>query len=294
MKILTFDIGGTSIKYALMTKKGKVLERSSYLTPTDNKENFYNKIKSIFNKYKDKIEGIALSSPGIVDSKSGIIKLIYALPFLQDVNVKKELEELLKIKVTIENDGKCAALAEVWQGSGKNYKDMIFIVIGTGIGGAIVKNKEIHHGNNLASGELGMMLLPNKDGSYQSWSKLASTINLVHRVEDKLSLQRGSLSGERVFFMEERGNKVVKEEVEKFYANIALGIYNLQFSFDPESVIIGGGISKKTDLCKKIKGKLKELNEQYGSLGDKLDILPCKFFNDANLLGAVYHHLEEK
>lgn len=294
MNILTFDIGGTSIKYGIITRDGDIIEKDSFPTPLDNKEEFYGKIKTIFDRYKDRVEGVALSSPGVVDSKEGLIKLIYAIPFLQGVNVKKDLETLLGTKVTIENDGKCAALAEVWQGSGNNYNDIAFIVIGTGIGGAIVKNKEIHHGNNLACGELGMMLLPNKNGGYHSWSKLASTINLVHQVEDRLSLERGSLDGERVFLMEEEGDEVCREEIDNFYRNIALGIYNLQFSFDPESVIIGGGISKRADLCQKIKEKLNELNNEFGSLGDKLDILPCKFSNDANMLGAVYHYLEEK
>ncbi len=294
MNILTFDIGGTSIKYALISKSGEILEKDNYPTPLENIEGFYKEITTIYNRYKDRVEGVALSSPGVVDSKNGIIKLIYALPFLQGINVKKDLEELLDTKVTIENDGKCAALAEVWQGSGKDYKDIVFIVIGTGIGGAIVKNKEIHHGNNLACGELGMMLLPCKNGGYNSWSKLASTINLVHQVEDRLSLDRGSLNGEKVFLMEEEGNEVCIEEIDNFYRNIALGIYNLQFSFDPESVIIGGGISRRANLCEKIKLKLNELNKEFGSLGDKLDILPCKFSNDANLLGAVYHYLEEK
>lgn len=289
MKIMLFDIGGTSIKCALSDENGNITKKDSYKTPLTSKEDFY---KEICSRVDEDIEGIGISSPGIIDSKKGRIELIFAIPFLEGADVKADLEKLTGKKVTIENDGKCAALAEVWQGAGKDYEDIAFVVIGTGIGGAIVKDKQIHHGANLACGELGMMLMADENGEYSNWSRLASTVNLVQRVEDRLGMEKGTLDGHKVFEMGNEGQVEAVEELERFYRNIAHGIYNLQFSFDPQAVVIGGGISQREDLVPNIEKHLNVFNEKYGSLGKGLNIHSCRYNNDANLIGALYNYLK--
>lgn len=293
MYFVAFDIGGTSVKHALLNDKGQIIEKGNYATPKTNKEDFYKEILEITRSYCliHEINGVCLSLPGVIDAKKGIVKLIYSIPALQGVNIKNELEELLEVDVSIENDSKCAALAEVWQGNAKDYKDSLFVVIGNRIGGAIVKNKKIHHGSNLYSGEFGMMLLNSQNGKIESWSYLASTINLVKRCEKILGENHSDLKGEDIFDLAEQGNELIKEEVDKFYNNLAIGIYNLQFIYDPEVIIIGGGISKREDLIVNINAALNILYKKTCAGKNLIQLKSCKFTGDANLIGALYNFL---
>ena len=291
MYFISFDVGGTSVKYALLNDTGHIFEKSSYKTPVSTKEAFYKEIIDIVNNYclKYEISGICISSPGIIDSKKGTVNLIYAIPALQGVNVKRELEEILQIDVAIENDAKCAALAEVWQGNAKNYQDSVFVVVGTGIGGAVVKNKKIHHGANLFSGEFGMMIMNTPEGKIENWSYLGSAINLVKRCVAITG--DTTLDGEKVFEMAYSGNEDIKKEVNKFYNYLAMGIYNLQFLYDPQAIIIGGGISKRTDLVENVNKALDEIYKVTGAGPNISVVKTCEFTADANLIGALYNFL---
>lgn len=291
MHFVSFDIGGTRVKYALLNDKGHILEKSSYKTPIGTKEEFYKEMIDKVNNYclKYEISGICISAPGIINAKKGIVNLIYAVPALQGVNVKKELEELLEIDVAIENDAKCAALAEVWQGNARYYQDSIFVVIGTGIGGAVVKNKKIHHGANLYSGEFGMMLMNNSEGKLENWSYLASVVNLVERCK-KITGDE-TLDGEKVFDLAGSGNELIKNEINLFYNNLAIGIYNLQFLYDPQVVIIGGGISQRPELSENISIALDKIYEKTGAGKNLTVIKSCELTSDANLIGALYNFL---
>ena len=101
---------------------------------------------------------MALSLPGAVDSETGIIGGSSALDYIHGPNIKEELEKRLQVRVEMENDANCAALAEVWKGAASDVNDCCFIVSGTGIGGAVVKNKRIHKGQHLHGGEFGYMI----------------------------------------------------------------------------------------------------------------------------------------
>lgn len=291
MYFVSFDIGGTSVKYGLLDDNGHILDKSSYKTPLSSKEDFYKEIVHVVNNYclKYEISGICLSCPGIIDSKKGTINLIYAIPSLQGVNIKVELEEILQIDVSVENDAKCAALAEVWQGNAKNYQDSVFVVVGTGIGGAVIKNKKIHHGSNLFSGEFGMMIMDNPDGESESWSTLASSVNLVKRCI-KITGDE-SLNGEKVFELASLGNHALQKEIDRFYNNLAVGLYNLQFMFDPQAFIIGGGISRRTDLIENINKSLDLIYLKTGAGKNISVVKTCNFTSDANLIGALYNFL---
>lgn len=290
-KFLSLDIGGTSIKYGLIKENGDIIEKNSMDTPTTDLDSFLNKLITKINDYKEQIAGVSIACPGIIDSKSGLIKLIYALPFLEGINLKNLLEEKTGIKVSIENDGKSAALAEVWKGAGTDYKDILFIVCGTGIGGAIIKNREIHHGNSLASGEFGMMIMgeDKESGQLINWSQTSSTINLVNRAKSKLNLE--DLNGEQLFDMED-SNNIAKELINEFYFNLAKGIYNLQVAYDPEAIILGGGISNREEFAKNVDTSLKNIHNQTGS-SIRADVKKCHYKSDANLIGALYHFLQQ-
>ena len=139
---LCIDVGGTSIKYGLLDEEGHIIQTQSVKAPLSLLE-MYEVFANAYYQYQDfHLQGIALSMPGAVDSESGVIGGSSAYDYIHGPNIKKDLEEKFKIPVEIENDANCAALAEVWKGAASDVNDCCFIVSGTGIGGAIVKNKK--------------------------------------------------------------------------------------------------------------------------------------------------------
>jgi predicted NBD/HSP70 family sugar kinase len=198
------------------------------------------------------------------------------------------------MEVTIENDANCAALAEGWLGAAKETDFYICIVIGTGIGGGIVINQSILRGATLHGGEFGYMIMgkSGKSPLQSTWSKVASTHSLVEEVEVRKSLVRGTLDGEEIFRLADAGDTIANECIANLFKNLAMGIYNLKYVLDPNKILIGGGISKRPDVIDGINNELAQLKDDISTLDIKVEA--CKFDNDANLIGALFHFLNRK
>ena len=288
------DVGGSAIKYALMDETGEFIEKSSVRTPKESIELFVDTVDSIVNHYKNNypLSGLAVSMPGAVNVETGYIDGISALPYIHGPNIKSLLQERTKLPVELENDANCAGLAEGWIGAAKDVSDFICIVIGTGIGGALVLDKKIRHGKNRYGGEFGYMIMENylDRPIGDTWSTVAATGGLVYQVAKRKGIPSRSLDGKKVFEMAEQGDKEVQEEVEKFIKRLAVGIYNLQYVIDPEKILIGGAISNREGLIEQINAKLSEMKYNEDSLAIRVE--RCQFGNDSNLIGALYHFLQ--
>ena len=134
---ISFDVGGTDVKYAIISETGDILRKDSYKSP-NNLDDFFREIIERINNCEEKLSGIALSLPGAVDSVNGTIGGSSALDYIHGPNFKEILKEATDLDVEMENDANCAALAEAWLGVAKDKKDILFIVIGTGVGGAVI------------------------------------------------------------------------------------------------------------------------------------------------------------
>ena len=124
----------------------------------------------------------------------------------------------------------------------------------------------------------------------ETFSTLASPVKMARRYAERMNLPEGSMNGQEVFELAEQGDQVAMEEAETFYYSLAQGIYNLQYSFDPEKIILGGGVSAKPDLIPQLKLRFKEILEKVQIAKIVPDIEICQFKNDANLIGAVYNY----
>ena len=144
--LILIDIGGTTIKFGLNT--GEKLELLPAKKTPKTLPEFYQCLEETVNELKKQvpIKGVALSCPGAVDQKTGVIGGDSALPYIHGFDIRSELKKRFGLPVSIENDANCAALAEMASGAGKKVKDAIFLVIGTGVGGALVVDKKLHHG----------------------------------------------------------------------------------------------------------------------------------------------------
>lgn len=288
MSILVFDMGGTAVKYGVWDETLK--DQSSFPTPETWLEMTQN-LKSVQEKLSERYRftGVAISAPGSVDAELGIIGGISAIEYIHNFNIKDELENLFGLPVSLENDANSAALAEVWLGSAKDVNDALFVVIGTGIGGAVIQDRKLLKGKNLFAGEFGIMML----NDTTSFSHGATAFHMARRYCERMNLKQGSLSGKDIFELAEQEDKIAQEEVDKFYYNLSLGIYNIMFTTDPETIILGGGVTQHKPLVGTLKKYLDKRLKDSGLESYNYDLQSCTFLNDANLVGAVYAHLNQ-
>ncbi len=294
MKYLVLDIGGSAIKYAVMTKELEFLERGSEKTPLDSIDSFVNVIGSIYYKYKGDICGMAISMPGLLDSKKGYAYTGGALEYNNGQNIVEILKKRCNTEITIENDGKCAALAELWKGSLKDYSDGIVIVLGTGVGGGIIKDGKVHRGKSFFAGEFSFVWT-NDNGEKGNinnwWGAKNGTRALTEAVAIVKGLPKDKVDGHLVFEYANNGDSDVLKILDKFTYDLAIQIYNLKCILDNEIVAIGGGISSQDILLKYIKKNVDKVYDIVGLNIPKPEITRCKFKNDANLIGALYNFL---
>ena len=199
---MVYDVGGSAVKWSIITNEGKIL-RSGKLGIAKTVEKFFDELTENVNIFREEfiIEGIAISAPGAVDSESGEIKSKSAIPYIYGVNFKEILSEKTGLNVEIENDANCAALGECWLGAAKDNDDSAFIVCGTGIGGAIVKDKRIHTGSNMHGGEFGFCIVDCDINTNRllSWSDVGSTFALVKAIANRKGIDINEFNGKKAF-----------------------------------------------------------------------------------------------
>ena len=213
-KYFSIDIGGTNIKYGIINNQGDLISHKSVKTP-DNKTDFLNLIKSIVQENLSDIQGVGISVPGKVNVQTGTVFYGGALPFLDKVSFKDELESAFHIPAAVENDAKSGASAELWLGSLKDVNNGAIITLGTGVGGGIVLNHQLLHGSHYQAGELSYMSLGTDT------SKMSNLVGLsgsaVHMIEDcaKVLNLTDTQDGVAVFDAINSGN----QQVTKIFSN---------------------------------------------------------------------------
>ncbi|HCM88489.1 MULTISPECIES: ROK family protein [Vagococcus] len=277
---LVIDIGGTSIKYALC-EHGKLSEIKQVNSP-QKWEAMIVVFKEILAEYKEEFSeviSVNISVPGVPNKETGRIDGASSLHYLHEVAFLSELSTIFKRPIYFENDANCASLAELHFGAGQGCQDMLFLIIGTGIGGTVIYDRTIQKGRHHFAGEFGMMLV---DGR-REWAELGSTVHMARKVSKELGYK---VDGKEAFELAKKGNQIAQKQVEELYFYLALGIYNLQYILDPEVIIIGGGISAQPELVSEIEQQLQKIMTfgQRSPLFPKVEV--CKFGNDANLIGA--------
>ncbi|MGG7178855.1 ROK family protein [Clostridium paraputrificum] len=290
-KYLSFDIGGTKIKWGILNELGEILEKNSFDTMVNSEEEFLSGIVEVSLKYKNEVEGIAISMPGFIDSKKGIPTVCYAINCIEGKSITSILEEKTGLKASVENDGKCVALAEKFNGNATECSDFICMSIGTGIGGGIFLNNKLVRGNAFQAGEFGFMVCNGLGADYKNkeiLSNNASTRSLVVRYMEYKGIESEELVEGTVVFEEAKKDTKVKEIIKWWYSNIALGIYNLSATLNPEKILIGGGVSVRSEFIEELEEAL-NLIPWWKDVSAKIE--PCKHKNDAGMIGAVYHFI---
>lgn len=313
------DMGGTNIVAGLVNENGVLLDTVQKKTcPPRPAEEYARDMADLGRELAEKnslswddILWLGAGVPGTVNIEKG------ALEYANNIGItyaplKKMLEEILPVKIYLENDGNAAAWAEYTCGAGKNSKSFLMVTLGTGIGAGMVINGKIYRGVNFASGEIGHMVIK-FDGETCSCGRrgcfehYASASALVRQAQEKMEQDRGKdsvlwklcdmnkemLDGKKIFAAVESGDSVAVEVLNRYLEYLECGITNLINIFQPEVLCIGGGISKAEKyIIEPLKEKVKK--NVYSRDSEKQTIiLPASLYNDAGIIGAALLGREE-
>ena len=297
MYYICIDIGGTSIKYGVLSEKGEIFIDGTVSTKVTEKENFIlsdvkKLIKNILDEYRNyEIKGICISTAGVVNPEKG--EIAYAgptIPKYTGTKIKEELEKEFSISCEVENDVNCAGLGEYWKGAGKGSKSMVCQTIGTGICGSVILDGKLLNGIGYTAGEIGYM---DVNGSYIQ--NIASSKYLVEKVQKEKEEKEGitdAITGIDIFELAKKGDEICIAGIDEIISNLAVGVRNIIYLLNPEVIVIGGGITaQKEYLEEKIR---KEVND--GMISDmfrKTRIELAQQGNQAGLLGALYNFLNK-
>jgi glucokinase len=289
-KVIGIDLGGTSIYGGLINEKGEILKRASRDTAQEGRKVVLERITEVIKELMkgETIEGIGLGSPGFIDVKEGrVLSVGGNIKDWAGTRVREELSKEFKgLPIFIENDANVAAICEEWLGAAKGLDSFIMLTLGTGLGGGIYsKDAGIWCGKNYQGAELGHAILyPNGRLCYCGQKGCAEQYVSGNAVEKTyLELTGKSLKGKDIF-KKSKTDESCKKAIERFVQDLGIYLMTIKNIFDPEGVIIGGGVINSREFWwdKMINYYNKSCNNPEG-----MKILPAKFLNDAGMIGAA-------
>ena len=306
--VLATDLGGTNIRVALVDQLGNVSYKQSTETLADSP------ISDVTNRWIDVLKhvmqsvdtkaviglGIAFASP--LDYQG----VVYSPPHLSNwdgFSPKSILEQNFSMDVTIGNDGSLAAFGEYIYGAGRGSKNMVLLTIGTGIGGGIVMNEELYVGHRGFAGEIGHIVIDRNGplcdcgtrGCLQSMcsgtaiSRIANELLVSEKctiLRDYLSKNQLPVTAKMVVKAAREGDGFATTVLDEVASNLGIGIAGLIQVFDPEIIIIGGGISSEFDLLNSSILKSIDMNI-YPHLRGVVPVAKAERGDDAGMLGAA-------
>jgi glucokinase len=262
--VLGVDMGGTKMYGALSDLGGNILDEVNVSRHGTSGEDSFNYLTSLIDKLlasprveRQRVRGIGVGAPGVTLHKEGIITWAYTLHW-DKFPLKAKLAERYDLPIIVDNDVNLAALGELWFGAGQNVQDMILIAIGTGIGAGVIIDGALYRGSQEASGEIGNMI-PGREflgKNYQDFGALesvASGTGIAARARDILKSQRSQqelldLMAEDVFEAARKGETWAWTVINETVDYLAIAIANLVSAFDPELIVLGGGVSRSADM----------------------------------------------
>lgn len=286
MVIATVDIGGTGIKFAAMSKEGEILDKQEIATP-DDLDSLLDWLKMLLSKRE--YQGIAMSVPGAVDRKTGTIGGISAVPYIHGFSWYDKLASY-ELPVHLENDANCVGLSELL--AHPELENAACVVIGTGIGGAMIINGRLHRGKHHLGGEFGYMTTLAPAEKLNNWSQLASTGNMVRYLAEKSG--QTDWNGRKIYQEAEAGNTLCQEAIERMNRNLAQGLLNIQYLFDPDVISLGGSISQNKTFIEGVRSAISYFVDRYEEYSVTPEIVACTYQGEANLYGALVNWLQEE
>lgn len=309
-KIIGIDLGGTTAKFAILTNEGEIQQKWSIVTDiTDKGTHIVPAIVDSINEQLEKYQlspedfiGIGMGSPGTVDRTEGTVIGAYNLNWTTSQPVKQLIEEGTGIPFAIDNDANVAALGERWRGAGENEDDVVFITLGTGVGGGIIAGGRLVHGIAGAAGELGHITVDpegydctcGKKGCLETVASATGVVRLARDLSNeyagdsklKYSIDDGQLiTAKDVFDLAKENDKLAVSVIDKvaYYLGMACG--SVANVLNPSTIVIGGGVSHAgVFLTDQIKTYFDQFT--YPTIRKTTKIRLAELGNNAGVIGA--------
>lgn len=303
--VIGVDLGGTKISTAISTIEGNIL--ANVVLPTKAEEGETAVLGRIVQSIDevivgsstsiDEIEAIGIGSPGPLDAKKGIIITTPNLPF-KDYNLVQPLKEKYNIPVYLDNDANAAAIGEYMFGAGKGKESIVYFTVSTGVGGGAVLDGKVYRGHTSNALEIGHTTVdPNGPrcncGNLGCLEAMSSGTAIAKKGKEAVSTnvetslkKYDTVTSYEVFKEAEAGDEVAKDIIDNALTYLGIGVANAIATFDPEMIIIGGGVSKAGDIVfdtvKKVVNK-----RCFKSMAESCEIVPAGLGSDAGVVGAV-------
>ena len=311
-KIIGIDLGGTSVKFAILTREGEVQEKWSIKTNIldegshivdDMIESINHRLRLLGLGAEDFI-GIGMGSPGVVDREKGTVIGAYNLNWKTLQPVKEKIEKATGISFFIDNDANVAALGERWKGAGENQPDVVFMTLGTGVGGGIVAEGKLLHGVAGAAGELGHITVDfdqpilctcGKKGCLETVASATGIVNLTRRYADeyagdaelkKLIDNGEDVNAKIVFDLAKAGDELALIVYRNFARYLGIACANIGSILNPSTIVIGGGVSAAGEFLLDGVRKVYEENS-FPQVRTSTKLALATLGNDAGVIGAA-------
>lgn len=303
------DLGGTNLRIAAVSPEGRILEKISLDTEvTEGRERVVADMCAAVAEIERRLEqsrlvGIGIGVPGIINLANGMIRQSPNLPGWSDFPVRDDIERRLGTHVILENDANAAALGEKWVGAGRNTSGLCMITVGTGIGGGLILNGRIWHGQDGMAGELGHMTIDPNGAlcgcgnlgcieAYASAGAITRMAMAAIRVGRSPGLAReaeslGELTAEIVYIKAKQGDLVAREIFEMVGRSLGVGLANLINIFNLPLYVIGGGVARGWDaFAPSLMAEVRKRSLVFRSTAPRIE--PSALGAEAGLLGAAY------
>ncbi len=287
------DLGGSHIGIGVVDEKGNIIcKEEKYIVEKTNIEKQIEEFvieKVMQMQLTNEVDEIGMAVPGTI-SNNKIIKAVNL--GIENYDIVSKLEGILKLPMRLRNDAKCAALAEQKYGELAEYKNSIFLCIGTGIGGAVIFNGKLLEAENVPGFEFSHTII-NKNGTLCNCGKRGcfETYASFKRFKEKIAKEfnLGTIDGDTIksFLKENSEEPRLKYMINNYIEDLSIGISNIINIFEPEAICIGGSFAEYEDILKTpLKKALLEGNLLFNKRDDII-IKHAKFKNDAGIIGAT-------
>lgn len=309
------DFGGTYIKYGLVGEGGEIIEKGKVPTPAgcgyaETVEAIASAVRELAAKHGARVCGLGIGAPGVVDGESGIVRTSGNLGW-ENKPLAGDLSAKLGIPAVLTNDANAAVYGEYACGAGGDYKSVVLITLGTGVGSGIVLSGKLFEGNEGAGAELGHEVIRfggekcacGRRGCFEAYASATALIKQTKRAMEKDRQSKlwqlcggdiESVNGKTAFDGAKKGDKTAKRVVNNYLRYLSEGLANIANTFRPEAILVGGGISAQGEsLTVPLQKKVNRLMLGRGRYAP-VKILAAMLGNDAGLVGAAMLAKEKK